>query len=208
MTTAESIKSIGYNQQEIINNILKLYNHARSIEFDPCYNIGGFYRNGIVAGPRIKSDINPTLPGVLKHDVCNLPYKNSFFKSIMFDPPFLISKGASSIMAKRYGSFENAGELKSFYSRALCSLQRVLKHGGLLIVKCQDFVHGRKQHLILPYLYFKARELNFAVRDLFILLAKSRPQNSSIKNQNHARKYHCYFLVLKCNKRTDKRSIV
>lgn len=32
-------------------------------------------------------------------------------------------------------------------------------------------------------------------KDLFILLAKSRP--TKIKNQQHARKYHSYFIVLK-----------
>ena len=56
---------------------------------------------------------------------------------------------------------------------------------------------------ILPYIYSVARELNFAVFDLFILLAKNRIGYQ--QNQNHARKYHCYFLVLKCNKRQDKK---
>ena len=68
--------------------------------------------------------------------------------------------------------------------------------------KFQDFIIGRKQHLILPYIYSVARELNFAVRDLFILLAKNRIGYQ--QSQNHARKYHCYFLVLKCNKRQNK----
>jgi len=199
------IKSIGYNQQEIINNILQLHNHGRSIDFDPCYNIGGFYKNGIVTGPRIKSDINPLVPGVLKLDVRDLPFESSSVKSVIFDPPFLVSGDSKGKMAQRYGAFESLEELKRFYKQSLYCLQRVLKHGGLLIFKCQDFINARQQNLILPFIYSTARELNFAVRDLFILLSSNRINAPSIKKQQHARKYHCYFLVLKCNKRLDKR---
>lgn len=198
------IKSIGYDQQEIINNILILHNHGRSIDFDPCYNIGSFYKSGIVSGPRIKSDINPQSSGVLKLDVRNLPFKPGEFKSVMFDPPFLVSSGSSKYkMCQRYGSFETLDELKQFYQESLISLQRVLKHGGLLIFKCQDFVHARQQNLILPFICQTAGELNFAVRDLFVLLSKGR-LSGSIKKQQHARKHHCYFLVLKCNKRSNQ----
>ena len=196
------IKSIGYDQQEMINNILLLHNHGRSIDFDPCYNTGGFYKNGIVVGPRIKSDINPLLSGVLKLDVRDLPFRAGEFNSIMFDPPFLVANPRTNQykLCKKYGSFASLTELQEFYKQSLISLQRVLKHGGLLIFKCQDFVNARQQNLVLPFIYSMARELNFAVRDLFILLSNSRI-SGRVKKQQHARKYHCYFLVLKCNKR-------
>jgi len=199
------IKSIGYNQQQIINDILTLHNHGRSIDFDPCYNVGGFYKCGTVTGPRVKADIAPLLPGVLKLDVRELPFADSEFRSIIFDPPFIVSStsGSQCNMAKKYGSFDTVEELHLFYRQSLLSLKRVLKHGGLLIFKCQDFVHARKQHLILPYLCSLARELTFCCRDLFVLLNNNRI-NGSIKKQQHARKHHCYFLVLKCNKRLDK----
>lgn len=200
------IKSISYNQQEIINNILKLHNKDRSLHLDPCYNLGCFYKNNIVTEPLIKSDIKPQCPGVLKLDVRNLPFDNSEIKSIIFDPPFLVSGSGKSTykMCERYGSFDTVSELKQFYYDSLLSLQRVLKHGGLLIFKCQDFVSARQQNLILPEVINMARELNFACRDLFILLSKNR-LNSVVKNQQHARKYHCYFLVLKNNKRIIQR---
>jgi hypothetical protein len=199
------IKSIGYSQQEIINNILALHNRGRSIDFDPCYNAGGFYRNGAVVGPRVKSDVEPSVSGVLKLDVRDLPFAASSFKSAIFDPPFLVAERASGQckMCRKYGSFGSLEELREFYRQSLISLRRVLKHGGLLIFKCQDFVHARSQNLILPYVCGLARELNFSCRDLFILLSNRRIENK-IKQQQHARKYHCYFLVLKNNKRTPR----
>lgn len=190
----ELIKSISYDQQEIINNILKLYNKGQPIDFDPCYNLGGFYRDNIVNAPRIKSDITPLLPEVLKLDVRNLPYVN-MFNCIIFDPPFIAGGGSNGIMAKRYSSFNSVSELEKFYVSSFSSLQRALKNRGLLIVKCQDFVNGRRNYIMLNCVLNLARDFNFNVLDLFILLSKTRP--TKIKNQQHARKYHSYFIVLK-----------
>lgn len=40
----ELIKNIGYNQYEIIQNILKLYNNNQPIECDITYSVGQFYK--------------------------------------------------------------------------------------------------------------------------------------------------------------------
>ncbi len=193
MVSNELIKSIGYDQQEIINNILKLYNNSQPIDFDPCYNIGSFYKNNIVDAPRFKSDIKPLLPGVKKLDVRYLPYENKF-NCIIFDPPFIVS-GSTGKMAQRYGAFNTVMELQQFYIDSFCSLQRALTKHGLLIVKCQDFVNGRRNYIMLNYILNLARDFNLKTLDLFILIAKNRP--TKIKKQQHARKYHSYFVVLK-----------
>lgn len=195
MKQCEVVKSIGYSQEEIINNILKLYNKCEPIDFDPCFNIGGFYKSGIVSLPEVKSDIYPLLPGVEKLDVTNLPYEKKF-KCIIFDPPFLIKGGNSDYkMIKRYSCFNSKDELINFYNKSFISLHRALKHRGILILKTQDFVHARENHILLPEIISMARDNGFKVIDLFILLSRSRIIN--IKNQQHARKYHSYFLVLK-----------
>lgn len=193
MVSNDLIRSISYDQQEIINNILKLYNNSQPIDFDPCYNLGMFYKDNKVIAPGIKSDIKPLLPGVEKLDVQCLPFENKF-NCIIFDPPFIVS-GKTSKMALRYGSFESVDELKEFYVNSFCSLQRSLKKKGLLIVKCQDFVNGRRNYIMLNYVLNLTRDFNFNVLDLFILLAKTRL--TSIKKQQHARKFHSYFIVLR-----------
>lgn len=193
------IKSISYNQQEIINNILTLYNKGNPIDFDPCYNKGNFYRKGVVQAPKIKSDINPLLPGVERYDVRLLPFVNEF-KCIIFDPPFIVT-GGNSKMDKLYGSFANINELRLFWKESLISLQRALKNRGILIIKCQDFVNGRKNYIFLEEILSLARDINFQIKDIFILLAKTRPIR--MKKQQHARKYHSYFLVLKNKKENN-----
>ena len=193
MKQNEVIKSINYSQEEIINNILKLYNKGNPIDFDPCYNKGGFYKNGDVKEPKIKSDINPVLHGVEKYDVRYLPFVETF-NCIIFDPPFIIA-GPNGKMGSLYGSFINIEDMRSFWRDSLISLQRALKSRGILIIKCQDFVNGRKNHIFLNEILNMAGDINFKIKDLFILLSKSRPIN--IKKQFHARKYHSYFIVLK-----------
>ncbi len=187
------IKSISFNQQEIINNILLLYNKGNPIDFDPCYNKGGFYRNGIVKEPKKKSDLVPLSPSVEKLDVRELPFVGEF-KCIIFDPPFIVA-GKNCKMGKAYGSFTNIDEMRLFWKESFISLQRALKNRGILIVKCQDFVYGRKNYIFLEEVLSLARDNNFQIKDLFILLAKTRM--TRIKKQQHARKYHSYFLVFK-----------
>lgn len=194
MVSNDLIRSIGYDQQEIINNILKLYNDSQPIDFDPCYNLGMFYKDNKVIPPCVKSDIKPLLPGVEKLDVQCLPFEDKF-NCIIFDPPFLAGGGSRSRMAERYGSFKSVSDLYIFFNKAFFSLQRALKNKGLLIVKCQDFVNGRRNYMMINYVLNLAKDFNFKVLDLFILLSKTRP--TRIEKQQHARKYHSYFVVLR-----------
>lgn len=200
MVSNDLIKSISYDQQEIINNILSLYNDSNPIDLDPCFNLGLFYKKNKVKMPLYKSDINPVAPGVIKCDVRKLPFNNEL-QCIIFDPPFIVG-GKTSKMAMRYGYFNNVIELKQFFNDAFISLQRALKNRGILIVKCQDFVNGRRNYIMSNYVLNLANDFNFRVLDLFILLSKTRP--TKIKNQQHARKYHSYFIVLKKYERKEK----
>lgn len=195
MISNDLIRSISYDQQDIINNILKLYNNSQPIDFDPCYNLGMFYKDNKVVAPSLKSDIKPLLPGVEKLDVQCLPFENKF-NCIIFDPPFLAGGGSCGKIAQRYGSFNNILELENFYINSFHSLRIALKKKGLLVVKCQDIVNGRRNYCILNFVLNTAREEGFKFLDLFILLAKTRP-SSRIFKQQHARKYHSYFIVLR-----------
>ena len=192
------IKSVGDKQENIINDILTLYNKGNPIEWDPCYNVGGFYKKGLVKDPEIKSDINPLLQGVFKLDVRDFVFEDRF-NCVIFDPPFIVGGGKNGKMSNRFGKFETVEELRHFFASSLFSLQRAIKSGGLLIVKCQDFVNGRKNYIFMPEIISMARDNMFECLDVFILVARSRLNR--MKNQQHARKYHSYFLVFKNKKR-------
>lgn len=93
--TESLVKSVSYDQGEIIRNILKLYVPKRTIDCDPAYCIGSFYKNTGISAPRLKFDIKPQLEDVVQADCRSLPLEDGSLDCIMFDPPFLATKGAS-----------------------------------------------------------------------------------------------------------------
>lgn len=202
------IKSISFNEQEIIQGILKLHCEF-PIELDATYSKGNFYKKGIKE-PKYKYDIYPQQLDVIKANAEKLPLNDKTINTIMFDPPFLATKGKSLIidndsnkLNKRFGVYSTEKELFFFYQNALKEFYRLLKPNGILIVKSQDKVSSGKQYFSHNFIINEAENLGFYTKDMFILLAKNRlVAKWQLKNQKHARKFHSYFLVFeKSNKK-------
>ncbi len=205
------IKSISFNEQEIIRWILQLHCNGRQIDLDPTYSKGNFYKKGI-DHPILKFDINPQVEGVVEANAENLPLNNESVQTIMFDPPFLATKGksleinnSSNKINKRFGVYPTEKELHQFYSNALNEFYRVLQKNGILIFKCQDKVSSGKQYFSHVFIVNEAIKRGFYCKDMFVLLAKNRiVADWQLKNQKNARKFHSYFLVFeKSDKKID-----
>ena len=201
------IKSISYNQEEIIQDILSLYVDNEQIDVDVTYSKGNFYKGTGIKEPLFKLDTNPRYDDVMCCDCRETPFENSSIKSIMFDPPFLATKGRSlgkedksNVIVKRFGNYKNEKELHRFYIDSLKEFWRILKDDGVLIFKCQDKVSSGKQYMSHVFICNEAVKQGFYPVDLFILCAENRIYADwQIKNQKHARKYHSYFWVFKKN---------
>ena len=201
------IKSISYDEQEIIQGILKL--HCKTpIELDPTYSKGNFYKGNFDA-PKYKFDLYPQIEGVEKANAENLPIDNDSINTIMFDPPFLATKGksltvdnGSNKINKRFGVYPTEKELHQFYINSLKEFYRILKDDGILIFKCQDKVSGGTQYFSHNFIMNQANDIGFYCKDMFILLAKNRlVADWQLRNQKNARKFHSYFIVLQKNKK-------
>jgi len=72
-----------------------------------------------------------------------------------------------------------------------------------LIFKCQDKISSTKQYMSHVFIANQAIDAGFYPKDLFVLIANKRLcADWQVKNQKHARKYHCYFWVFeKSNRR-------
>ena len=199
MTKLELIPSISYSQHDIIRWIIKLHLGGLSIECDPCFGNGNFYKPDDINAPYYCSDISPseTTKWVSERDCCNLTFSNNAIHSIMFDPPFLQTTGKGSIIKDRFGSYPSMKELWEFYAKALWEFGRVLRPNGVLIVKMQNTVMSGKQWWSVNYIKNLASEYGFDLIDEFILLAKHRMPQHNLKQQRHARKYHSFFLVFR-----------
>jgi len=80
------IKSVSESQNEIFNNIIRLY-CPDGFEVDPTYSKGNFYK--VVPEPKYKLDLYPQSEEVKEADSRHLPFNNSSVESIVFDPPFI-----------------------------------------------------------------------------------------------------------------------
>lgn len=195
------IKSISYDEDEIIESILQLHCQF-PIELDPTYSKGNFYK-GKISAPQHKFDISPQIKGVLQANAENLPLEEVSINTIMFDPPFLATTGKSlksndnnNKINKRFGVYPSEKELHQFYVNSLREFHRILKPNGVLIFKCQDKISSGKQYLSHCFIVQEAEKLGFYTKDMFILLAKNRiVADWQLKNQKNARKFHSYFLV-------------
>ncbi len=190
------IKSISYDQHEIIENILELHCIDDKIDVDCTYGNGSFYSKGL-RRPEYCFDIEPLFDFVINTCSTHMPLEDSSVNSIMFDPPFLtyIKQGrqSTSIMGKRFSGYWAYAELQAHYTKTIKEAYRVLGKKGILIVKCQDIIHNHKMHPTHINIMEWSSGM-FRLKDLFILNAKSRM--GSNRKQQHARIYHSYFMVL------------
>lgn len=193
------IKSIEYDQHKIIKNIIELH-CPQGIELDPTYSKGNFYKTGAIDEPLEKFDLFPQSDDVLHADACNLPHLDAAISSIMFDPPFIVGhtkNKPTGIIGERFHGFPYIKDLWGWYSDCLKEFHRILEEGGTLIFKCQDTVSSGKQHFSHVFIMNEAEKIGFYCKDLFILLAKNRIIGHNQHKQQHARKFHSYFLVFK-----------
>ena len=195
------IKSTGYDQSEIIRNILKLHVPEGRIDCDPTYSTGAFYNGTGIEKPALRYDIKPQNEDVVMADARHLPLEDESLSCMILDPPFLATKGKSlsaknksNRINRRFGVYPDEKSLHQCYADMLREAYRLLKKDGILIFKCQDKVSSGKQYMSHVFVAKTAVEMGFYPKDLFVLLSKNRlVAGWQIRNQKHARKYHCYF---------------
>ncbi len=143
-----------------------------------------------------------------------LPYPDSSFDALVLDPPYMegLHRRSASHMAgvgthaafrDRYSDgVPSAGAPRyhdavlDLYRQAGAEAHRVLRPGGVFIVKCQDEVSANRQRLTHVELINHFERHGFRTKDLFVVVRPNRPAVSRLLRQVHARKNHSYFLVL------------
>jgi len=202
MQKPEVIRSLYSDQFKILDAIFKLHLEENTFDVDLTYGNGGFYKKGI-SQPTHRFDIDDTLTNITK--ACNsndTGLNTASVNSIVFDPPFLtyIKKqrigNSSMVMAKRFSGYWSSDELADHYKSSIKEAARILKHKGILVIKCQDIVHNHKLFCTHAHILNWSSEF-FRLKDLFIQAATHRmPAPNRKGTQKHARVFHSYWIVL------------
>lgn len=198
---------VGTNEQ-VFPWILDLHVPCGAVVADVTYGTGIFWKHV----PKGRYRLLPTdiKTGV---DCRKLPYEDATIDCVVLDPPYmeglyrrakshLAGSGTYAAFRTTYSNSEQTLDgpkyheaVLDLYFKAGQEAHRVLKKYGVMIVKCQDEVSANTQRLTHVEIIEHYRVLGFYAKDLFVLIRSNRPAVSRIKQQEHARKNHSYFLV-------------
>ena len=195
---------------DVFPEVLQLHVPRGSRIADVTYGKGVFWRNITPSDYALfPSDISDGI------DCRKLPYEDSSFDAVVFDPPymegFFRNADSEKAGAGTHGAFRNhysngdevpvsgrgkyhAAVLDLYFDGGL-EAHRVLRNKGVLIVKCQDEVSANRQNLTHVEIINEYERMGFYCKDLFIVVRTNRPGMSRVLRQVHARKNHSYFLV-------------
>ncbi len=188
---------------EVFPMVLALHVSEGSTVADVTHGKGVFWRNVPKALYRLlATDIQD---GV---DCRALPYEAASIDALVIDPPYMegAMRGTAYSEGQRqfgdyYGLQRCSGSGKyhaailNLYLDGCAEADRVLKPGGVLIVKCQDEVSANKQWLTHVEIINAMAARGYYAKDIFVVVRNNRPIVSRMKKQVHARKNHSYFLV-------------
>jgi len=183
----------------VFPHILSLYVPLGSKVADVTYGNGVFWRR-IPEGSYelLATDLSA---GV---DCRKLPYDSGSLDCVVFDPPYMHTPGGSAHVGHQ--NFEiyyrnNVAKSDKKYHEAVLDLYfgaareawRVLRRGGIYIVKCQDEVCANRQRLTHVEIINELAAYGFVIEDLFVVVRNGKPGVSNILRQMHARKNHSFF---------------
>ena len=209
---------------ELFAQIVALHVPPGSLVADVTYGLGAFWKKVPAERYRVlASDIAlkqglQAPPGFTLSDGVDcraLPHADAALDALVLDPPYMegmyrrevghmAGSGTHAAFRRAYSSSAATTEegaprwhdaVVDLYARAGREAARVLRPGGVLIVKCQDEVSANTQRLTHVELVTGYESLGFYCKDLFVLVRANSPAVSRLKTQVHARKNHSYFLV-------------
>jgi len=193
---------------DVFPQVLALHVADGATVADVTWGQGVFWRN--VPPERYRLLATDVETGV---DCRALPYDDESIDCVVLDPPYMegLFRRAQSHLAgsgthahfRRYYSTGEAttggprwhAAVLDLYFAAAAEAHRVLRRGGVLVVKCQDEVSANTQHLTHVEIITELEQNGFYTKDLFVVVRPNKPGMSRVQRQVHARKNHSYFLV-------------
>jgi len=189
---------VGRNE-DVFPLVLRLYIPENSEVADVTYGGGRFWNRVDTSKYQLsKYDIET---GV---DCRDLPIPDDAMDAVVLDPPYIYNpkRTIKESIASSYNINKTSIDLSTIkkvlqlYYDSMIEACRVLRKGGVLVVKCQDQIQSNKQCWMHIDIQKFALENGFIAEDLFVLVQDTVPAKRW-PHQIHARKNHSYFWVFK-----------
>lgn len=198
-------KNVVFSDNEALDTIIEVYCDSRTpIIADISFGKGVMWKNSIHT-PLLRIDINPKPDKNVTASWEAVPTKKDCCDVVVFDPPHLpaehASKKSSKLWEDRYGVDNDPARNTSILpilSTPIKESARILKTGGLLIVKIADIQHNHHyipQHVYVAQ-YAIEQEFTWAATALKIRNTPG-PVSSKWNQQLSLRNVFSYWLVFR-----------
>jgi phage N-6-adenine-methyltransferase len=135
------------------------------------------------------------------YDFRSLPYRSEDFDVHVLDPPYIHNPRARRHLEGDYRNYETTrgfchDDIIRLFRDGMIEGYRILKFGGLMLVKCRDEIESGRQRMSHIEIHAIAvGELRMEVQDLFVLMQKQPPL--PFGRLQHARRNHSYLWVFR-----------
>ena len=203
---------------QMIRDVAKLgYLKHTDLILDPTYGAGGWWRlwhplEGAIHGFTPTNawywpvdnefPLKSTLPG--PWDFRDMGVGSEVFDAVAFDPPYVSVGGrATSGIRGMHDAYGMGGApttpqgVQTDIAAGLKECFRVVKKGGIVLVKCQSYVSSGKLWPGTFLTYQAAMTIGFQLVDHFVHVSGPRPQPDGRGPQKHARRNQSDLLVLR-----------
>lgn len=156
-------------------------------------------------------------PNFVRLDFTDLPWPDSMFRVVAFDPPYVCLGGRKTSKLgefnDRYGLTEaprTPVALQHLIDDGLGECYRVVEPGGFVLAKCADYITSGRLWLGTHHTLTRALALGFTVQDRLEMIATRRRAQPPTRNgkpfvQQHAGRNLSTLLVLKAPRKKEGR---
>jgi SAM-dependent methyltransferase len=194
---------------ELLEKMLDFYPHQTPRRIlDATVNAGRFWIGSTrqVTGLDIDPKYHPDVVG----DNTDMPFEDASFDIVVYDPPHIPNQGKdkNKDFNTRFGlvlksSIDQGYNFNHLYPPFCQEAYRVLRPQGVLFCKIADYVHGHRFQWAHLELILAAEAAGFTACDCIVKIRKGPITDPRWKNAHHARRQHCYWIVLRKSKKCE-----
>lgn len=203
------------SDRDLLDAMLDFYPAiAPDVILDATYNTGRMW--GDSDRPVVSMDIDPQYAPDIVADNRAMPLLCESFPVIVYDPPhvgpqgrdksskrFDVDFGATAACGKEHG-----WTLSYLYPDFLAEAHRVLMPDGIVLAKITDMVNSHRSRWAHVDFMTMAEAAGFTVCDLIVKVREGPMMSTKWKRAHHARKRHCFWIVLRKSDRCERFALV